>query len=77
MQIAIELPDELVNRVDVKALSKEFVEYVVNKYAAKATPNTNNSQTDLDALLQDVPVIGSLKGKDPLALQHEMRHEWR
>jgi hypothetical protein len=44
MQIAIELPDELVQH--------------------------------LNDLLKDVPVINSLVGKDPLALQQEMRNEW-
>lgn len=75
MQIAIELPDELVQRLDVKAVAKELVEYVTVKYAYRA--DTHNNPQGLDNLLKDVPFIDSLAGKDPLALQQEMRNEWR
>jgi hypothetical protein len=75
MQIAIELPDELMKGLDVKAVAKEFLDYLTVKYAVKSDDSPSHHY--LNDLLKDVPFIDSLANKDPLALQQEMRNEWR
>ncbi len=75
-QIAIELPDELANTLDIKAVSKELLEYVLNKYAPKPIQSTVTNQSSIETLLKDIPFIESLRGKDPLVLQQEMRNDW-
>jgi hypothetical protein len=61
MQIAIELPDELVNRLDVKAITQDTMDFIVSKYG---TTTVEVSQTPITDSLVGLLANGSLDEED-------------
>lgn len=46
MQIAIELPDELVSRLDVKAITQDIMDFIVSKYGTTTVQLSPTPITD-------------------------------
>ena len=63
------MTDELVEKLDIKQLTKEFIEFVVLK-------NKHSDELLID-LVNDLPEFPSFADQDPLKLQQALRDEWR